>query len=97
MSLSRSLYPDANPIHVYEQSVDLASVAADAAAEQAVTVTGVAASDLCIAVIPPTGLSVGIGGFFVSAADEVTLLLINPTASPVDEGALTFKFVVAKG
>lgn len=95
MALSASI-PGLGVIDVYEESINLASVAANTVAEQAFTVSGVGASDYLVGVEVPTGLGVVVGSGFVSAADEVTLVLSNPTASPVDAAAGTFKLYVAR-
>lgn len=87
---------DVNILNVFQETaVDPASVAANTVAEQAFTVTGVGASDRVISVKPPASLGLVVGAAWVSAADEVTVQLANPTASPVDPGAGTWEFVVA--
>lgn len=82
-------------LKVYSETIDLASVAANTVTTEALTVTGVLSDDIVLAVIPPSTVGIGICSAVVTAADEVTVVLVNPTASPIDAASGTFKFVVA--
>lgn len=95
MSKVRSLGVNGR-IDVYEQSVDLASVAANVIVEQDITVTGILATDDLINVEPITGMLVGICSAFVKAADTVALVLVNPTAGALDPPAGLMRFYVAR-
>lgn len=81
-------------IRVYEESLDPASVAANTTAEEAFAVSGVAATDYLIGITPPAALGMAVHGY-VSAANQVTLVFTNGTASPVDDAAATWRFFVA--
>lgn len=86
---------NAKVVKVFKESLDIASVAADSVAEEALTVTGVDASGRVLAVIPPASLGLGIGYARVTAADEITVAFVNPTAGAVDPAAdQDFEFVV---
>lgn len=81
----------------YEVTYDPASIAANTTAEDAVTVTGVAAGDEILAVVKPT-LTAGVAPVHarVSAADTVQVTWVNATAGAVDPGSETYKFIVLK-
>lgn len=74
-------------------TVDPASIAAGAIAEETVTVSGAVAGDLVL-VSPPTTLNAGIGvvGAYVSAADTVKLRLLNSTGGAVDIASASWIF-----
>lgn len=88
-----------NRIYVYEPTIDLSSVPADTNTEIACAVPGVKAGDIFVSAgaTAEDDLTVGIVGGWVSADDEVTLLVSNPTASPIDESSCTIRFLVARG
>lgn len=88
---------DRNEILVFRESVDLGSVAANAVEDEAITVTGVRSSDIVLAVKPAASIGVIVGAAWVSAADEITAQCANPTASPVDESAANWDFIVLRG
>jgi hypothetical protein len=80
-------------------TVDLASAGAATAAPQNITVTGVdPALDTCLAVEPQSALAAGLalGACRVSAANTVTVAVINPTAGAVDQGSINYKVVLAR-
>ena len=87
-----------NPIRVYTETIDLASVAADTSAEQDVTVTGVTTSDVILNVIKPTAQAgIGIVNARIKAADTVALTIMNSTAAAVNAASEAgWKFVVLK-
>ena len=95
MTVTKSLSL-ANVIHIHgNETVDLGSVAANTSEEEEITITGVGANDLVIAVIPPS-LEAGItlGPCRVSAANTLQLQVINSTGSAVDHSSEAgWKFV----
>ena len=70
----------------------------DAVSSLAVTVTGVAATDICLAVQPAAALEAGlvIQSARVTAADTVTVEVSNTSAGTVDGASLTADFYVIK-
>lgn len=84
-------------IDVFSVSLDVSSVAANSVEEEAFTVTGVPSDGELLGFEVPTGLGVGVCHGFVSDADEITLVFVNPTAGAVDPDAGTFRFFVARG
>lgn len=77
---------------------DPASVATVTTSEQAVTVPGVLATDICCAVIPPATLNAGLGvvGWRVSAANQVTVRIMNTTAGALDAVSGTWRFIIGR-
>ena len=76
---------------------DVASVAANTTVEQTVTATGLKVGDIILAVIKPT-LSAGLGVLQgrVSAADTLSVQLINTTAAPIDPAPESYTVVYIK-
>lgn len=74
-----------------------ASLAANTTAEQSVTVSGLKVGDIIISIIKPT-LSAGLGVLQgrVSAADTLTIQLINTTAAPINAGEEVYSVVYIK-
>lgn len=90
---------DHNATYEVLVTVDLASAAAATATPQSMTVPGVdPAIDTCIAVEPQVALSAGLalGACRVSAANTVSVAVINPTAGAVDNPSQNFKVVLAR-
>ena len=85
-------------IKKYTAAVNPASMLTDAVSSLAVTVTGVAATDICLAVQPAAALEAGlvIQSARVTAADTVTVELSNTSAGTVDGASLTADFYVIK-
>lgn len=84
---------------IYTKSaLDLAEVAANTSAEQAVTVTGVASGDLVLAALPQAALEAGLVASHarVSGANTVQLTMGNHTAAPINPAAADWKFVVLR-
>ena len=77
-------------------TLDSASVLTTATATDTVAVPGVALGDMVI------GMSVGVSEAglvrraYVSAANTVTVVTYNPTASPVDIAGTTLQLIVAR-
>lgn len=84
-------------IETIDVTYDPASIAANTTAEEAVTVTGVDADDIIIAVTKPT-LTAGVAPVHarVSAANTVQVTWVNATAGAVDPGSETYTFTVLK-
>ena len=82
-------------IRYYTFTFDPASVAAATTAEQTVTVTGLLAGDVVIAVNKPTATAgIGVVNARVSAANTLALTFVNATAAPVDAASETWGVVV---
>jgi hypothetical protein len=77
---------------------DPASVAAATATENATTMTvpGAAVGDGVIVQKPTNTAGIAVGGARVSAANTVTVQLINPTAGAVDPGSETYRVTLIK-
>ncbi len=87
----------ANPIHIYEEAVDLPSVAANTSAEVDITVTGVETTDVVLAVAKPT-LEAGllVGSARVKAANTISVQVANVTAGAIDEISETWTITIMK-
>lgn len=84
-------------VKYYTATFDPAVVAAATSAEQTVTVTGVAAGDIVLAVTKPTATAgVGIGNARVTAANTVGLTFINAHTTTVDPASETYSFVIGR-
>ncbi|MFN8533853.1 MAG: hypothetical protein U0556_09920 [Dehalococcoidia bacterium] len=75
-------------------TVDPAEILAGAAANTAVTLTGVAVGDIVV-VEPPADLEAGLVpiGAIVTDADEVSLRLYNPTIAAVDGAEKAWRYL----
>lgn len=74
-------------------NVNAGSVSANDELDVAVAVPGASLGDIAIVnVALEAGLA--IGGAWVSDVDEVTVKLLNPTASPIDPAAVDFHFAL---
>jgi len=77
-------------------TLDSASVGTTATATDTVTVAGVALGDMVI------GMSVGVSEAglmrraYVSAANTVTIVTVNPTGSSIDLASTTLKLVIGR-
>lgn len=85
------------PMAVYTAVFNPASLAAITSRDDAVTVTGVLATDEVVRVEPPAAIlsSVVVQGARVTGADTITMRLTNPSAGAVDVASGTWKFYVA--
>lgn len=77
-------------VRVYNQSINVASVAANTSAEQTFTVTGLTTADEIVVNKPSLSAGLVIGNARVSAADTLALTFGNLTASPIDPAAETY-------
>jgi hypothetical protein len=76
---------------------DPASVATITTAEQDVTVKGVLAGDIVVAVNKPSlTAGLGISNARVKAADTISVQFVNPTAGAVDAASETYIFVIGR-
>lgn len=89
------------PIHIYEGTLDLASVgvAGTAIAEVDLTITGVGANDIPLSFdCTDTGFAMGVGNIRVKAADTVSVVFINSDDAAFDAaGTLNYRLVVIAG
>lgn len=77
-------------------TVDLGSVAANTSEEETATVSGVKSGDVVVCLDSALEAGIVIANARVSAADEVTLQVINTTGSGVDAASKTLTFLVAR-
>ena len=91
-----TLYGNLGGVSIVTTTVDLGSVAANTSEEETATVSGAKVGDVVVCM--DSALSAGqlIGNARVSAADTVTLQVINTTASPIDAGSRTMTFLVLR-
>lgn len=77
-----------------EIAFDVASVAANTAEEQDITVPGVTTDSVLVGFEPPAlGVALGVGGARIKAKDTVAVHFINPSAGALNPAAgLVFKF-----
>jgi hypothetical protein len=77
-------------------TVDPGNIGAAVAANTAVTVTGVATGDV-VDVIPPTTLeAVAVQSAIATAANTITLRLVNDSAAAIDPASATWTFYVRR-
>lgn len=75
-------------------AINPAEIGAGAILKQTFTLTGAAAGDLVV-MIPPDAIEAGLVplGTRVTAANTVTLYILNPTAAPINGADLTWGFL----
>lgn len=83
-------------IRVYSQTITPASVAAQSAAEQTFTVTGLALTDKVFVNPAATGNATGIAGARVSAANTLAISYVNPTIAALTPAAGTYKITAMR-
>ena len=96
--MSTSL-PRGNILKMYAVQVvfDAAAVATITTAEQDITVNGVEANDIVIAVNKPSlTAGVGIVNARVKSANTVSLQYVNPTVASVNPASETYTIVLAR-
>jgi len=81
-------------VFIYSVTIDPASVAANSISAQTFTVTGLKTTD-DVYVVPGVA-TIGVAGARVSAANTLQVIFINPTASPIDPAASTWKVVAIR-
>lgn len=77
-------------------TVDLGSVAANTSEEETATVTGVKTGDVVVCVNSSLDAGQVIADARVSAANTVTLQVINTTAGAIDAASKTMTFLVLR-
>lgn len=79
-------------------TINLASVAAATFAEQSVTITGLDADEIVVALYPAAALSVAVGVCYgrISAADTLIVGVVNPSAGALDAASASFTLVTSK-
>lgn len=83
-------------IRLYTATIDVASVATNVVDAQTFTVTGLAADDIILAVIPDIDIGMGMGTVRVSAANTISIEFVNPTGGSVNPASGTWTFLVAR-
>lgn len=86
------------PVAKYSAALNPASMTTDAANSTAVTVTGVASTDICVACQPVATLEAGIvvQSARVTGADQITVEATNASAGTVDAASGTCDFYVVR-
>jgi hypothetical protein len=83
-------------VTVYSPTLSPVAVAANTTAEQALTVTGLAATDLILSVSKPTAQAgIGIVGWRVSGANTLALTFVNATGGSITPTASEVYKVIA--
>lgn len=97
MSLTKSC-SIGSPIHIYEGTLDLASVAATDGVEQNLTITGLSTADIPLAFNATDAfVDLGVGNVRISATDTLTVAFINPTGGAIDKaGTVNYQLVIIK-
>ncbi len=84
-------------IRSYEQSLDVASVAANSTAEQSFTVTGVSVDDMIIGINKPSYTAdLAIINARVSAKNTIAITFENSSGSAIDPAAETYSIAVLR-
>jgi hypothetical protein len=78
-------------VRVYSQAIDPASVAANTVASEDFTVTGLTTADKVV--VNPGIKTIGIAGAYVSAANTLTVIFVNPTATAIDGASSTWTII----
>lgn len=89
---------DCGGVQIYTATVDLAAHSANDSQSDTVTVTGVKADDIILAVIPPSSLDddVVISHAYVSAANTVVIVSGNVGAGTPNVASGTWTFAVCR-
>ena len=95
MSVS-TLSGNVRGITVVSATVNLGSVAANTSETETATVPGVKVGDIVLVEKPTLEAGIVIGTAWVSAADTVSMQVINATGSAVDAASETFRFTVIR-
>lgn len=73
--------------------IDFGSVASGETGSATITVTGAAAGDIVVVNPPALDTGLGFAGAAVTAANTVTVYVVNATAGAVDNAAATFSYL----
>lgn len=87
---------NAASICVVTATVDLGSVAANTSETETATVSGVKLGDFVAIVKPSLEAGIMIGSCWVSAANTVSMTVMNTTGSAVDAASETMYFLVVR-
>lgn len=83
-------------ISIVRATVDLGSVAANTSEEETATVTGVKVGDFVVCMDSALEAGQVVANARVSAADTVTLQVINTTAGAINAASKTMTFLVVR-
>jgi hypothetical protein len=83
-------------ISIVSATVDLGSVAANTSEEETATVLGVKTGDFVVCMDSALEAGIVVANARVSAADTVTLQVINTTGSAVDAASKSMTFLVVR-
>lgn len=84
-------------VRYYKETLDPASVAANTAAEQTFTVTGVNTNDLILTINKPTATAgVGIVGWRIAAANTVGITFMNATGGSVNPASESYEILTVR-
>ena len=84
-----------SPTKLFEVSWNPSSVAANTAATDTITVTGLDTNMICTMNIG-AALTAGlvVGQYWISAKNTLSITFLNSTAAPIDNAAITIKVLV---
>lgn len=94
-----TIRPLSNLVRLFavQVAIDVTSKSANTTGEQTVTVPGVKAGDIVVAVNKPShSAGLGIVNARVSAADTIAITFGNYTGSPIDPASETYTIVIAR-
>lgn len=91
-----TLYGNVGGISIVTATVDLGSVAANTSEEETATVPGVKTGDFVVCMDSSLEAGIMIGNARVSAADTVTLQVMNTTSGAVNAASKTMTFLVVR-
>ena len=81
----------------YSATIDLDNTAADAFTESDLTVTGVLATDMLVAINRPEPTAGHmLSDAWIDTADTVSIIMENETSSGIDESSQTWYFLIAR-
>ncbi len=91
--------PTRTQVIVFQVSLTPASVATIVAVEQALTVTGILATDILVSASNTVAMATAVGAIagHVSAANTIALAYVNPTAGALVPTPGTYNVVVLRG
>ena len=78
-------------IRIYSQAIAPTSVAANTVAAQTFTVTGLATTDKVL--VNPGVDTIGVAGAYVSAANILRVIFVNPTATAITPASSTWTII----
>ena len=78
-------------IRIYSKVIDPSSVAANTVAWQNFGITGLATTDKVL--VNPGIATIGVAGAYVSAANTLGVIFVNPTAAAIDPASSTWTII----